>query len=84
MAQQDFKELAELLRKRLQIIADRELRERDPAGQLGRLQEISESISRKELELAERKALPPRLEHFLKNCSYQKALEWIEDQEKTI
>ncbi len=72
----DLKELTGLLRRRLGTIADAELRERDPERQLALLQEASEAISA--FHARHRGAIPPRLNHYLQNCSFQKALEWAE------
>lgn len=68
-------ELADLLEKRLAVIADHELRENDPDEQLRQLQSVSEKIVERQGELAG--DLSPRLAHFLENCSYDKALAWI-------
>lgn len=71
-------ELAEALRKRLAVIADSALRERDPAAHLAKLRQASERI------LALEKELPadthPQLRHFFQRCSYDKALLWIEEE----
>lgn len=72
----DLNELSALLKRRLGTIADADLRERDPERQLALLQEVSEAISA--FHARHRGAVPPRLNHFLQNCSYQKALEWVE------
>jgi hypothetical protein len=68
--------LAELLRRRLRIIADREFCARDPAAHLLELQKVSAEISA--LHAAARKTLPARLNHFLDQASFQKALEFVE------
>jgi hypothetical protein len=69
-------ELASALRKRLEVIGDRALRESDPERQLAELREASERIA------ALQKRLPatthPQLRHYFERCSYDKALEWIE------
>ena len=72
-----YEELAAALRDRLSVIRDTAWRDRDPAGQLARLQQVSESI----VDLQRRLPAPvdPRLAHFLERCSYDKALAWIED-----
>jgi hypothetical protein len=68
--------LTSALRKRLEVIGDRALRESDPARQLEDLRAASERI----VELQGR--LPgnvhPQLRHYFERCSYDKALEWIE------
>lgn len=69
-------ELAELLRHRLSVIADHELRDRDPDAHLDALRRVSEDIT--SWHGRHRGTLPARLEHFLSGCSYQKALEFIE------
>ncbi|BCX50273.1 hypothetical protein HAHE_41810 [Haloferula helveola] len=69
-------ELAELLRHRLELIADHDFRDRDPDGQLAALQSVSEDISR--WHEGHRGHLHPRLEHFLSGCSFDKALRFIE------
>lgn len=70
-------ELATLLRRRLEVIADHAWRDRDPEGHLNALKEVSENISawtranRAEID-------DPQLRHFLANASYDKALAWVE------
>lgn len=61
----------------MRVIGNAELRERDPAGQLLQLQEVSEAISG--FHERHRASIQPRLNHFLENCSYAKALEWAEE-----
>jgi hypothetical protein len=73
----DYGMLARLLQSRLAIIADHELRHRDPAAQLEQLRSVSESISAWQEACAT--SLPPRLRHFLANASYSKALDWIQE-----
>jgi hypothetical protein len=72
------KELAALLQKRLAIVADRDFRERDSAGHLDALREVSEAINAKYQAL--KPQLPPRLRHFMEQASYSKALEYIEQE----
>jgi hypothetical protein len=69
-------ELAAALRKRLEVIGDRALRESDPGRQLEELRLASERI----VELQQRlpAATHPQLRHYFERCSYDKALEWIE------
>lgn len=69
-------DLAALLRRRLDLIADHDFRDRDPDGHLAALREVSESITA--WHDRHRGSLPPRLEHFLAGCSYQKALAFLE------
>ena len=69
-------ELSELLRQRVAIIADHTWRDRDSAGHLEALKEVSEKISL----WAERNraAADPRLRHYLANASFAKALAHLE------
>ena len=71
-----FENLAKLLRRRLEIIADHEFRDRDPEAHLDALRSVSEELVREHGSL--RGQIPPRLEHFLGGCSYDKALAFIE------
>ena len=71
-----MKELADLLRFRLRVVADHELRDHDPDAHLKKLREVSEAVVEKHRSL--QGGLPPRLEHFLTQCSYEKALDFIE------
>jgi hypothetical protein len=73
-----IKELAGLLQKRLEIIRDQDLRINHPDQQLKQLQEVSEAITT--LQNNWQGPIPPRLRHFLENCSYEKALTWIQEQ----
>ena len=70
-----FNKIALALHERLNVIADHDLRDRDAATHLKKLQEASEAIE------ACAAALPPdtpaRLRHFLEQRSYDKALAWI-------
>ncbi len=65
-------ELEACLRERRRVIADHDWRDRDPEAHLAALAEVSGKIS----ALTERlgPVAPPRLRHFLDNCSYDKAL----------
>lgn len=71
-----FEELAATLKKRLKLVADHELRERDPQTQLQELRTAAVHLGR----LVER--LPadcdPALRHYLERQSYVKALDWLE------
>ena len=75
----DMNELAELLRKRISVIADHDFRDRDPEAHLAALQEVSQAIMDMHQQLAGQAPLPPRLEHFLTNCSYDKALDFLNE-----
>jgi hypothetical protein len=77
MAEENLEtELALALRKRLEVIGDRALRESDPARQLAELREVSERIV--ELQGRLPAMVHPQLRHYFERCSYDKALEWIE------
>lgn len=76
----DLSTLATLLRERLRVIADHDLRDRDPAGHLRLLQAASEALDRETARLG--RALPPRLHHFMTQASYGKALEYLESVER--
>ena len=71
-----FAELADALRERLAVIADRELYARDPAAHLEKLKAVSEKIT--QLGNALPRPLDASLAHYLQRASYQKALEWLE------
>jgi hypothetical protein len=75
--QAGFRELAEALRERIAVIADRELYARDPAAHLQRLQSASTRIVELQAQLPA--PLDPRLAHYLQRCSYDKALAWLEE-----
>jgi len=76
-----YDQLAAALRDRLAVIRDTAWRDRDSAGQLARLQEVSLSI----VELQGRLPAPvdPNLAHYLERCSYDKALAWIEGDRRS-
>jgi len=69
-------ELAQALRRRLEIIADREWYHRDSSGHLEALMTVSEKI------VQAGNGLPgpvhPQLKHYLERCSYDKALAFLE------
>ena len=71
-----MQDLADLLRRRLEIIADHTWRDRDAASHLDALRQVSEDIAA--WHARHRGGLPPRLEHFLSGCSYDKALAYVE------
>lgn len=71
----DYSKLKNLLEKRLEIIADTQLRDTNPEEQLRQLQSVSEDITR---WTNEAKGIPQQLNHFLKQSSLSKALEFIE------
>ena len=70
-----FAELADALRERLAVIADRELYARDPAAHLEKLKAVSEKIT--QLGDALPRPLPGDFAHYLQRASYEKALAWL-------
>jgi hypothetical protein len=68
--------LAKTLRDRLSVIANHELRDRDPAMHLKKLQEASEAIDQWESQYS-LSEMDPKLRHYLERRSYDKALERI-------
>jgi len=71
-----FSELADALRERLAVIADRELYARDPAAHLEKLKSVSERITLLGASLP--KPVAPDMAHYLQRASYQKALDWLD------
>lgn len=70
--------LAASLRERLEVIADHSHRDRDQAGHLARLVEVSGRIDSLIADLPA-KELDPVFRHYLERRSYDKALAWIEE-----
>ena len=65
--------------ERLRIVADHELRDRDPQAHLDQLKAAA---SRLEAAIAQLPAqCDPELRHFLQKQSYVKALAWLESQD---
>ncbi len=73
-----FRSLADVLRERLVVIADREAYARDPQAHLQRLQAASENI----IALARQLPAPVdrQFAHYLERCSYDKALAWLDER----
>jgi hypothetical protein len=71
-----YSQLADALRERLAVIADRELYSRDPAAHLEKLKSVSEKIT--QLSAALPRPLPGDFAHYLQRASYDKALAWLE------
>lgn len=69
-------DLAEALRERLAVIADREAYNRDAAAHLERLKSASEKIEAVQKQLPH--PIDPQLAHYLQRCSYDKALAHLE------
>lgn len=78
MESQDFETLVGLLQERLEIIADAEMRKNAPDRQLSELQRVSEAIV--EFHREHKGSMHNRLNHFLENCSFDKALAWAQEQ----
>ena len=74
ISKEEMEGLIALLERRLEVIADADLRVRDPEKQLAELKDVSERISA--FYSRHQSLLSPRLNHFLGNCSFDKALEW--------
>lgn len=74
ISDEEMGQLIDLLERRLEVIGDAELRASDPGKQLEQLQAVSEAIS--DFHLERQASLSPRLNHFLGNCSFEKALAW--------
>ena len=70
-----YSELADALRERLAVIADRAFYDRDPAAHLEKLKAVSEKIT--QLGAALPRPVPGDFAHYLQRASYQKALAWI-------
>ena len=73
-----FRSLADALRERLAVIADRDAYARDPQAHLQRLQAASERIT----ALAGQLPMPVdrQFAHYLERCSYDKALAWLDER----
>jgi hypothetical protein len=70
-------DLRQALRERLAVIRDEESR-RDHTKHIDRLRAVSEKIDRLQESLSA--STHPRLKHYLDRKSYDKALEFLEDQ----
>ena len=77
MSSPDFTELAGALRERLEVIADHAHRDRDQAGHLQRLIEVSKRLDAL-IAGIHGSELDPQFRHYLDRRSYDKALAWIE------
>ncbi len=69
--------LIHLLRRRESVIADHAWRDRDAAGHLEGLKQVSEEITAWVAE--HRGEVDAQLRHYLANASYQKALAHLEE-----
>ena len=70
--QQMTDELIKLLRQRVSIIADHGWRDRDAAGHLEALKDVSEKLSA--WTKTHRSEVDSQLRHYLANSSFEKAL----------
>ena len=75
----DYTQLRNHLKIRLETISDTQLRDSDPEKQLQMLQQASEAIS--DWYEINKSQIPARLNHFLKQSSLSKALDFIDDLE---
>ena len=73
-----YQDLADSLRGRLAVIADRAAYERDPQAHLQQLQTVSERIVALSRQLPA--PLDPQFAHYLQRCSYDKALAFLVEQ----
>jgi hypothetical protein len=80
MSSSDLIPLAEALRERLAVIADHAHRDRDQAGHLQRLIDVSGKIDGL-INYLSAQELDPQFRHYLEKKSYDKALAWIESAE---
>lgn len=69
-------QLAQALRERIAVIADREMFRSNPSLHLERLKSLSEKIASLQSQLPS--PVPPQLAHYLQRCSYEKALDFLE------
>ena len=72
--------LAAALRERVAAIADSEHYQRDSAGHLERLKSIAATIGSLQEQLPS--DIDPQLAHYLQRCSFDKALAFLENQER--
>jgi hypothetical protein len=77
MSSPDLIPLASALSERLAVIADHAHRDRDQAGHLQRLIDVSGQIDALIASLPSQE-LDPQFRHYLEKKSYDKALAWIE------
>ena len=75
----DLSRLRAAVRRRLDVVADRALYERDAAEHLAQLVSASEAVNRLAAELPA--DADPELRHYLERQSYVKALAWLEARE---
>jgi flagellar biosynthesis chaperone FliJ len=74
-----FSDLRDALQERLNVVADHDLRNRDPQAHLSQLKSAA---SRLDAAIAQLPAqCDPNLRHYLNRQSYLKALAWLENQD---
>ncbi len=73
--EKQLQELADCLQQRLDTIADTRFAKHDPVAHLDKLKQTSEAVFELQQDLAGK--IPARLQHFLEQCSYNKALAFI-------
>lgn len=73
-----MRELAGLLETLAAVIRDHELKDRDPEAHKAALQDAFQAVRTRSKELEPQ--LDFRLNHFLTQHSYEKALDWIRTQ----
>lgn len=71
--------LCQALRRRLDIVADHALRDRDPAAHLAALREAASHLET--LQNALPPGTDPQLRHYLERQSYHKAIDWLENHQ---
>ncbi|MEO8206968.1 MAG: hypothetical protein ABI615_12370 [Chthoniobacterales bacterium] len=72
-----YEALRQALKERQEAIADRNHFRTDPEGHLERLKQVSLKIFA--LTNAFEGPLDPQFQHYLERCSYDKALDWLEE-----
>ena len=74
-----YSDLRDALRERLRIVADHELRDRDPQAHLDQLKAAASRLDAAITQLPAQ--CDPELRHFLQRQSYVKALAWLESHD---
>ncbi len=69
-------ELQALLTERIGVIADHSFRDRDPTAHLQALKDVSEKIE--QVKARDMQLFDKKLQHYLANSSYEKALNHIQ------
>lgn len=73
----EFSELREALQERLSVVADHELRNRDPQAHIERLKSAALRLDAAIAQLPSES--DAQLRHYLQRQSYLKALAWLEE-----